>query len=308
MIIRRLAAVAGAATLAGLLVPAPPAGAHGSPTSPISRTAACAQGGTDTGAAACKAAKAANGGSFGSFDNLRIANVNGDDRKAVPDGKLCSGGLDAYRGLDLVRDDFPATAVSGGDTLKINYRATIPHAGQFRVYLTEPGYDPGRKLTWDDLGSKPILRVTDPPLTDGAYHLSAKLPPRTGRQILYIVWETSSTPDTYYSCSDLRFKAAAKAQPKPAATKPAAKKSAAAVVKATRPAARTVTSTKPSSAAAAAAPTASAAPPQAQLTPVSNESTVTLGHQIIAGAVLLGAGALAWGVAGTVLRRRRENR
>ena len=36
--------------------------------------------------------------------------------------------------------------------------------------------------------------------------MSGKLPPdRSGRHVLYMVWQTTSTPDTYYSCSDLVF-------------------------------------------------------------------------------------------------------
>jgi predicted carbohydrate-binding protein with CBM5 and CBM33 domain len=302
MIIRRLAATAGAVTVAGLL-PALPAAAHGAPVTPISRTAACAPDGSDTGAAACKAARTANGGSLGNFDNLRVPNVNGNDRKAVPDGKLCSGGLDAYRGLDQARDDFPSTPVAGGQTLKIKYRATIAHAGSFRVYLTDTGYDPDKKLAWSDLGSKPLLDVTDPPLRDGAYAMSVKLPQRTGRQILYIVWETSSTPDTYYSCSDLAFKAAAKPAAKPP-TKPAATPSA------TKKAVAKGTTAAPSSSPAATkAADATSEPPRAaqNLTPVGEQSNVTLGHSIIAGAVVLGAGAILWAVVGGILRRRRGN-
>jgi predicted carbohydrate-binding protein with CBM5 and CBM33 domain len=301
--IHRLAAAALAVTAAAALAPAP-AEAHGAPTTPISRTAACANGGEQTDAAACQAARKANGRSFGKFDNLRIANVNGKDRQVVPDGKLCSGGLDAFRGLDLPRDDFPATKVTSGKTLTIRYRATIPHAGEFRVFLTKAGYDPTERLTWADLGSRPLVSVTDPALEDGAYEMKAKLPERTGRHILYIVWETSSTPDTYYSCSDLTFPAAPKAATPPKATKtteatqapkarPAAKaKSAApAIVKATA---------KPSTARPAA---------EAQkIQPVSDNSRVTLGHWIVAAALLLGVGAAAWAGTGSILRRRRENR
>jgi chitin-binding protein len=298
--IRRLAfclAAAGAAAL----VPALPASAHGAPTTPISRTAACASaGGTATGTAACKAARKANGGAFGAFDNLRLPNVGGNDRRAVPDGKLCSGGIAAYKGLDLARDDFPSTTVTGGKTLAVKYRTTIPHEGTFRLYLTRQGYDPGAKLTWDDLGSKPIAEIKNPPVRSGAYVMSAKLPERTGRHILYVVWQNSSTPDTYYSCSDLVFKAAAAAATK--SPKPSPSRSAAQA--ATKPAADST-----SAAAEAPAPTTEPPAEQAQaLTPVAGESQITLGHQIVAGALILGIGAGLWAAIGGLLRRRRENR
>ena len=116
-------------------------------------------------------------------------------------------------GLDLARDRL---AGDHGDRRAARWPSgtatTIPHQGTFRVYLTKPGYDPTKPLGWDDLGAKPIITVTDPPLRDGAYRFSGKLPAdRTGRHVLYVVWQTTSTPDTYYSCSDLIVKAAAAA-------------------------------------------------------------------------------------------------
>ncbi|WP_405507910.1 lytic polysaccharide monooxygenase [Streptomyces purpurascens] len=193
-----------------LLLPlwaAGPAGAHGAPTDPVSRVVACSpEGGDRAGSAACRAAVAANGAPFTAWDNLRLANVNGRDRQVVPDGKLCSGGLPAYRGLDLARADWPSTRVTPGATLTMRYVSTIPHTGTFRMYLTKPGYDPAGPLSWSDLPGKPFAEVTDPALTDGAYRLEATLPSdRTGRHVLYTVWQNSSTPDTYYSCSDVVF-------------------------------------------------------------------------------------------------------
>ncbi|MCX4697104.1 lytic polysaccharide monooxygenase [Streptomyces sp. NBC_01373] len=194
---------------------AAPAQAHGAPTDPVSRVFACSpDGGSPSGSAACRAAVAANGAPFTAWDNLRVANVNGRDRQTIPDGELCSGGLPAYRGLDLARSDWPSTRLAPGGTLTMRYVSTIPHTGTFRLYLTKPGYDPTKPLTWDDLPERPFAEVTDPALTDGAYRIRAKLPAdRTGRQVLYTVWQNSSTPDTYYSCSDVAFPAAKSAEP-----------------------------------------------------------------------------------------------
>ncbi|MEU3933468.1 lytic polysaccharide monooxygenase [Streptomyces sp. NPDC029044] len=190
-----------------LLGTAGPARAHGAPTDPVSRVVACSpEGGDRAGTAACRAAVAANGAPFTAWDNLRVANVNGRDRAVIPDGKLCSGGLPAYRGLDLARADWPSTRMAPGATLTMRYVSTIPHTGTFRMYLTKPGYDPAGPLSWSDLPLKPFAEVTDPPLRDGAYRMEATLPSdRTGRHVLYTVWQNSSTPDTYYSCSDVLF-------------------------------------------------------------------------------------------------------
>ncbi|QOV41411.1 lytic polysaccharide monooxygenase [Streptomyces ferrugineus] len=186
-----------------------PAHAHGAPTDPTSRVYACSpEGGGASGSAACRAAVASNGAPFTAWDNLRIAQVNGRDRQVVPDGKLCSGGLPAYRGLDLARADWPSTRLTPGAPLTMRYVSTIPHTGTFRLYLTKPGYDPTKPLTWSDLPEKPFAAVTDPALTDGAYRIRAKLPSdRSGRHVLFTIWQNSSTPDTYYSCSDVVFPA-----------------------------------------------------------------------------------------------------
>jgi chitin-binding protein len=305
-VVRRTAALvlAGGIAAATTLLPAAPALAHGAPIQPISRTAACATGGEQAGAAACKAARAANGRAFGTFDNLRLPNVNGKDKQFVPDGSLCSGDLPEFRGLDLTRTDWPATKLDAGSTLTIRYRGTIPHQGTFRVYLTKQGYDPRQPLGWDDLGTKPILTVQDPPLRAGAYRMSAKLPKdRTGRHVLYTVWQTSSTPDTYYSCSDLQLKAPVAV----AATKPSKATAAAPKPKASRSAEPGVVASPQE----AAGPAAAGVPQQSEetwLRPAASQSDdaqdqVALGHQIIIAALIVIAGVLA--AAGFKRLRRR---
>ncbi|MFJ9894406.1 lytic polysaccharide monooxygenase [Streptomyces sp. NPDC091280] len=202
-------AMAGAA-LAPLLLTvwaAGPAQAHGAPTYPVSRAYACSpDGGGAASSAACKAAVAANGGPFTFWDNIRVPNVDGRDRQLIPDGKLCSGGLSDYKGLDLARADFPSTRLTPGAKLTMTYKSTIEHTGTFKLYLTKAGYDPSKPLTWSELPTQPFAEVTDPPLTGGAYRIKATLPTgRTGRQMVYTIWQNSSTEDTYYSCSDVVF-------------------------------------------------------------------------------------------------------
>ncbi|HET9517759.1 MAG TPA: lytic polysaccharide monooxygenase [Actinoplanes sp.] len=208
---RRYAAAAVAAGIVvGVGVAPPSAQAHGAPVNPVSRASVCAVGSPGEGMPACVAALEANGRPLGAFDNLRVPGVDGDDKATIPDGQLCSGGLRDYRGLDLARDDWPGTAVVAGATVSVRYRATIGHRGTFRFYLTKAGYDPTLPLRWQDLGTDPILTVTNPSLRDGAYRMSVRVPAElTGRHVLYTVWQTSRTPDTYYSCSDLDLTAAA---------------------------------------------------------------------------------------------------
>jgi chitin-binding protein len=285
-----------------------PALAHGAPTDPVSRVYGCSPEGARAGSVACKAAVAANGASFAAWDNLRVANVNGRDRQTIPDGKLCSGGLSAYKGLDLARADWPSTRLTPGGTLRMTYASTIPHTGTFKLYLTKPGYDPSKPLTWSDLPERPFAEVKDPALTNGAYHLTAKLPAdRTGRQMLYTIWQNSSTPDTYYSCSDVVFsEAVSQNNPESGAT---TKAPAAATPKASAsatPAPASPASGTPSVSAASDAAPAQATEAGPESTPVASSSEAGSGPS----APMLAGGAAAvlvlTGGAALVARLRRR--
>jgi predicted carbohydrate-binding protein with CBM5 and CBM33 domain len=188
---------------------ATPASAHGALSSPVSRTAACGtEGGSWTGSAACTAALAASGRqAFADWDQVRVSGVAGRDREVIPDGKLCSAGLPQFRGLDLPRADWPATTLAAGAGFRFRYRATIPHEGSFRLYVTTDTYRPTAPLNWAEIERTPFLTVTDPPLAGGAYTLSGRLPRKSGRHLIYTVWQNSSSADTYYSCSDVVFSA-----------------------------------------------------------------------------------------------------
>ncbi|MFF7186601.1 lytic polysaccharide monooxygenase [Streptomyces sp. NPDC008222] len=211
-------AAAAAVAVAVTLLPATPAFAHGAPTDPVSRVFACSpEGGGRQSTAACRAAITANGAPFTAWDNLRVADVNGRDRQVIPDGRLCSGGLPAYRGLDLARADWPSTRLTPGAALTMTYSSTIPHTGTFEMYLTKQGYDPTKPMAWSDLPAKPFAEVKDPPLRKGGYRIKATLPgDRSGHHVLYTIWRNTSTTDTYYSCSDVVFPAsgASKAEEK----------------------------------------------------------------------------------------------
>lgn len=215
------------AVVAGVVLIAPaPASAHGALTNPVSRLAACGAEGDSVEAAACVAARKASRNDFEDWDNLRLPDVDGRDREVVPDGKLCSAGLSRYQGLDLPRDDWPVTTLTPGADLTFTYRGTIPHKGTFRLFVTRDGYDPTAPLTWADLETKPFLTAKDPAMRSGSYRIKGELPTgKTGRHLIYTIWENSDTPDTYYSCSDVIFKAAAKntkVEPSPAESAPAA--------------------------------------------------------------------------------------
>jgi predicted carbohydrate-binding protein with CBM5 and CBM33 domain len=212
MTVRRTSAAIAAlafGALAPLALLANPAQAHGAPSSPVSRAYACGAGTSQQrSSAACQAAVAA-GADVAEWDNIRVADVRGRDRQVIPDGKLCSGGLDAYKGLDLARADWPSTRLTAGAGFTFQYTETIPHKGSFRVYVTKDGYSPGRALRWSDLETVPFATATDPALQNNAYTIKGTLPKgKSGPHLIYTIWQNTSTEDTYYSCSDVVFAAA----------------------------------------------------------------------------------------------------
>ncbi|MFJ9539964.1 lytic polysaccharide monooxygenase [Streptomyces sp. NPDC101225] len=287
-----------------------PARAHGAPTDPVSRVYACSpDGGSAARSAACRAAVAANGGPFTLWDNLRVPDVNGQDRRVIPDGKLCSGGLPAYRGLDLARSDWPSTTLTPGATLTMKYTSTIAHTGTFKLFLTKQGYDPTKPLTWSALPAQPFAAVKDPALTNGAYRIPARLPSdRTGHHVLFTIWQNSSTTDTYYSCSDVVFRAASGSggtTAAPSATHAAGGGSGTGKkAPGGSPAATSATSPAPSRTTGPAAPRESTGAPDS--TPVASTSTARSGPS----APMLAGGAAAvlvlTGGAALALRLRRR--
>ncbi|MEV8535021.1 lytic polysaccharide monooxygenase [Streptomyces sp. NPDC051211] len=183
-----------------------PAAAHGSMTDPVSRVAACyAEGPESPDSAACKAAVAASGvQALYDWNAVNIANAAGQHKALIPDGKLCSAGNDKYRGLDLARGDWPASPIAaGGHTFR--YKGTAPHKGSFALYITKDGYDPSKPLKWSDLEAKPFASATDPGMQGGDYVFTGTVPKKSGRHLIYSVWQRSDSPEAFYTCSDVVF-------------------------------------------------------------------------------------------------------
>ncbi|WP_037670371.1 lytic polysaccharide monooxygenase [Streptomyces griseus] len=206
---RKVAAVTvlGAVPLTLGTLAAGPAVAHGSMADPVSRVSQCyGEGPESPKSAACEAAVAV-GGTQALYDwnGIRIGDANGRHQRLIPDGKLCSADTAEFKGLDLARADWPTTAVRKG-SYTFKYRVTAPHKGTFKVYITKAGYDPARPPAWGDLDlAHPVATATDPVASGGFYTFSGTLPERSGKQLLYAVWQRSDSPEAFYSCSDVIF-------------------------------------------------------------------------------------------------------
>ncbi|WP_030275763.1 lytic polysaccharide monooxygenase auxiliary activity family 9 protein [Streptomyces sp. NRRL B-24484] len=207
---RRVTVLAGA--LAGLALSGTlgtgTAAAHGSMQNPLSRVEGCYLEGPEHPKSAACAAVVARGGTQALYDwnGVRIGDANGRHQQLIPDGKLCSANNAEFTGLDLPRADWPATNLTAGAPFTFRYRATAPHRGTFRLYVTNGTYDPAKPLAWSNLQSTPFLTVTDPQLVDGQYVLPGKVPAGLkGRQLIYAIWQRSDSPEAFYSCSDVVF-------------------------------------------------------------------------------------------------------
>ncbi len=183
---------------------------HGTTESPPSRALVCyLEGPENPTSAACRAAVEL-GGSQPIYDwnEVNIGDAAGRHRQLIPDGELCSAGNPKYAGLDLARADWPATILPAtGGVHEIVYRGTAPHStAYFDFYVTVDGYDPTRPLRWADLEVAPFCRDTDPVLFDGRYYFDCELPAgKSGRHVIYSIWQRDDSPEAFYACSDVVF-------------------------------------------------------------------------------------------------------
>ncbi|MFD8788702.1 lytic polysaccharide monooxygenase [Kitasatospora sp. NPDC059599] len=285
--------VVGAAVLAVAATTAGTASAHGTMTNPVSRIAACyAEGPEHPVSQVCKDLVAASGTQpLYDWNEVNIANAAGNSQTLIPDGKLCSANRDKYAALDWPRTDWPATAVKAG-AFTFQFRTTAPHIGTQTVYITKPGYDPTKPLKWSDLDSTPVAKVqVDRTATNGYYTYAGTLPQRTGRQVLYTVWQRSDSPEAFYSCSDVDFGSAAAAAPALAAQAPAA------------PSDAQIAADAPKSTVAHHGHGGDPNAPAGQIVPTT--SAAVAGTSATGPLLLAGAAAIGVGWAGMVLRRRR---
>lgn len=222
----RAAATVAALAVAPLMITlatATPAGAHGSLEDPVSRVKTCFDEGPESPVSDACRDLVAIGGTQPLYDwnEVNLADAAGRHRELIPDGKLCSAGRDKYAGLDQARAGWPASTLSAGQHT-FRYRATAPHRGGFELFITKEGYDPSTPLRWSDLES--FGTVTDPPLENGSYVFDLTVPDRSGRHLIYSVWQRSDSPEAFYTCSDVVFGGAAGGgtviEPAPPATAP----------------------------------------------------------------------------------------
>ena len=141
-----------------------------------------------------------------------LIDEDGNHQAAVPNGTLCSGGHaegGRYNALDAV-GNWHATQISTNFTMTIFDQASHG-ADYFRVYVTRQGFNPTTQpLTWSALelvaqtGPRPASQWQQVP---GGVQttINVSAPGRSGRHIVYTIWQASHMDQAYYWCSDVIF-------------------------------------------------------------------------------------------------------
>ncbi|MEM8892276.1 MAG: lytic polysaccharide monooxygenase, partial [Bacteroidota bacterium] len=179
--------------------------AHGTVTYPPSRIWICFRENPENpDTPACIDAVASHGTQpLYDWNEINQREVDGNHLAFVPDSTLASGGRpDKYGGMDQVRSDWVATPVSPGPTAII-WSITAPHAAAYYdVFITKASWTPDQPLTWDNLE---LLVRTGPRPLETEVNIPVTLPQRTGRHVIYSVWQRSLSPEAFYSASDVDF-------------------------------------------------------------------------------------------------------
>ncbi|GAB3524516.1 lytic polysaccharide monooxygenase [Phytohabitans suffuscus] len=139
------------------------------------------------------------------WNEVSAPHAAGNHRAVIPDGKLCSAGRAKYRGFDQPRPDWPATHLTAGASYDFRLEGSASHAGTVDLFITRDGYDPTVALRWDDLEEAPFLTMRADH-AGGAYRKTGMVPPgKSGRHIIYAIWQRRDSPEAFYACSDVLF-------------------------------------------------------------------------------------------------------
>jgi len=210
-----------AATFAVVVAHSGPAAAHGNVVGPASRNYGCFERwGSDfqnpamaTEDPMCWQAWQANPNAMWNWNGLYREGVAGQHETAIPDGQLCSGGRTEsgrYNAMDTP-GDWKATSIGNSFTVSL-FDGARHGADYIRVYVTKPGYNPvTTPLRWSDL--ELVKTVPNTPAAQWTRQLGngvqidipASVSGRSGRAMVYTIWQASHSDQSYYFCSDVSF-------------------------------------------------------------------------------------------------------
>ncbi len=186
----------GVAPLALSMVTTGVAQGHGYPQSPISRQALCANGTVQNCGAIQWEPQSVEGP--GNFPDAGPA-----------DGHLCSGGNSRFSELDDPRGgNWPTSDVQAGQNFQFNWDLSAMHSTEsWRYFVTKDNWDPTQPLTRSALEPAPFLSIDyggkQPP---SSFSHEGQLPSgKSGRHVIFAVWEVADTANAFYACSDVNF-------------------------------------------------------------------------------------------------------
>ncbi|MFO0873332.1 MAG: lytic polysaccharide monooxygenase [Phycisphaerales bacterium] len=196
----------------GALAPATTVVGHGSMASPVSRVYNGFLEGPENPTSAAIQAAIEVGGTQPFYDWNQVTHFfpgspefqsSIDYSQYILDGTIASGGNSKYAGLDLVRDDWEATAIVPGP-FQFVWDATTPHdPSVFHAWITTPDWNPSMPLNWAQLTPLALGPVS---LLDHQYRFSAVLPARNGKHCIYVVWQRiDPAGESFHSLSDVDF-------------------------------------------------------------------------------------------------------
>jgi predicted carbohydrate-binding protein with CBM5 and CBM33 domain len=170
---------------------------HGTVTSPPSRIWNCFQENPESpDSPACIAAVASHGTQpLYDWNEINQPNADGSHMQYVMNGNLPSGGRpEKYGGMDQVRSDWVATSVSPGP-FTVSWTNSAPHGtAYYQVYITNETWTPDQPLTWESLV---LLAETVPSPAESTIDIPVTLPVRTGKHIIYSIWQRSDSPEAF---------------------------------------------------------------------------------------------------------------
>jgi chitin-binding protein len=189
------------------------ASGHGSTVNPASRNYGCWQRwGNDFQNPAmqqsdpmCWQAWQDNTNAMWNWNGLYREHVAGNHQGAIPTGQLCSAGRTEngrYRSMDTP-GAWKTTTLSRTFTLNLLDQAW--HGADYiRVYITRQGYNATTTaLGWNHLE---LVQSTGRLAPAGNYMISnVNAGSRTGRHIVYTIWQASHLDQSFYFCSDVVF-------------------------------------------------------------------------------------------------------
>lgn len=198
--------------LAAAIVTSQPASAHGSVTDPPTRNYGCWErwGSNHLDPTMeqkdpmCWQAWKADPNAMWNWNGLYRENVGGNHQAVIPNGQLCSGGRTFSPRYDAMDAVGPWVAKGVPTSFTLTLTDSAKHGADYlRIYVSKAGFDPTKEaLGWDDLD---LVKETGRYGTTGLYQTDLNLSGRSGRAVLFTIWQASHLDQPYYLCSDINI-------------------------------------------------------------------------------------------------------